>query len=287
MTEQIVAVVGRGVIDTSAPLATADDLGLTRGDGCFDATLCRRLGGQVRLEDLDAHLARLDRSAAILEIADAPAREAWLATIDAATAAWTGEQATLKMILTRGLESSDGAPTAFLTITEVTPVLRAKRTGNRVATLARGYSSDAFVDTPWLLGGAKTLSYAVNQAAKREAARRGADDVLFVSSDGFALEGPTSTLVWLDGDGALVTTPADGTGILPSLTLAKLFATPPAGLTPVYRLATPEQIAAGGGAWLLSSIVGVAPITHLDGRELVLNAEVDAAIRQATGFAGL
>ena len=39
MTEQVVAVLGRGVVPRDTPLLVADDLGLTRGDGCFDA--CR------------------------------------------------------------------------------------------------------------------------------------------------------------------------------------------------------------------------------------------------------
>ena len=48
---------------------------------------------------------------------------------------------------------------------------------------------------PWLLAGAKTLSYAVNMAALRHAERHGAGDVIFVSSDGYVLEGPRSTVV--------------------------------------------------------------------------------------------
>ena len=39
MTGQLVAVLGRGVLERDEPIAHADDLGLTRGDGCFDATL--------------------------------------------------------------------------------------------------------------------------------------------------------------------------------------------------------------------------------------------------------
>ena len=34
---QVVAVMGRGVVAPQTPLMLADDLGFTRGDGCFDA----------------------------------------------------------------------------------------------------------------------------------------------------------------------------------------------------------------------------------------------------------
>src|SRR5690625_6308022 len=70
----------------------------------------------------------------------------------------------------------------------------------KVVTLDRGLASTVVDTSPWLLPGAKTLSYAVNMAATREAVRRGAEDVLFVSTDGYALEGPTSTLLVRQGD---------------------------------------------------------------------------------------
>ena len=63
---------------------------------------------------------------------------------------------------------------------------------------------------PWLLAGAKTLSYAVNMAALRHAERHGRGDVIFVGSDGYILEGPRSTVVIateLDGGLALLTPP--------------------------------------------------------------------------------
>jgi hypothetical protein len=62
-------------------------------------------------------------------------------------------------------------------------------------TLDRGLPAEGAGDMPWLLAGAKTLSYAVNMAALRHAERLGAGDVIFVSSEGYLLEGPRSTVV--------------------------------------------------------------------------------------------
>src|SRR5690606_41300382 len=50
--------------------------------------------------------------------------------------------------------------------------------------------------TWWSLTGAKTISYAPNLAAGREAQKHGADDALLVSVGGVVLEGPTITVGW-------------------------------------------------------------------------------------------
>lgn len=288
MTEQLIAVLGTGVVDRTTPLATGDDLGLTRGDGCFDATLVIRDadGANLRILDLAEHLDRLDASCRGLDL-DLQDHDAWRALVDEAIAAWDGREAALKLVVTRGDEHDNHGQTAYLSLTEMDDAAIAERRGIRVCSLNRGYASTTFTDAPWLLGGVKTLSYAVNVAVKREAKRRGDDDALFVSSDGYCLEGPTSSLVWLDGD-TLVTTPVEGTGILRSITQTKLWAAAEAAGRPTeYRLATPDEVRAGGGAWFLSSVRGVAPITHLDGVELARDEQVDAMIREATGFAGV
>ena len=80
------------------------------------------------------------------------------------------------------------------------PTSDVRHPGIRVVTLDRGYDRGAPERAPWLLLGAKTLSYAVNMAAIREAQRRGADDAVFVSSDGILLEAPTASVVLRIGD---------------------------------------------------------------------------------------
>ncbi len=64
------AVLGVGVVaDPDLPVVHADDLGLTRGDGCFEATrLVIDPDGAARVDHLDEHVERLHRSAGALGI---------------------------------------------------------------------------------------------------------------------------------------------------------------------------------------------------------------------------
>lgn len=282
---RVVAVLGRGVVDPDTAVLRADDLGLTRGDGCFDATrVVVHDDGSTHVDHLDAHLARFARSAAALDLPP-PDETAWRALIDGATRAWAAAagpgEAVVRVMLTRGRESRrlDDEMTGVVTVAALDPAAVAARAGIAVITLSRGHTADAFADVPWLLGGVKTLSYAVNVAAGREAARRGADDVLFTSTDGFALEGPRSALVWRVGD-ELRTTRHDGTGILASVTQAAAFdAARSDGVTAATGLVTVDELFDVDGAWLLSAGRGVAPIVRLDERPLRVDDDWTARLR--------
>ena len=70
-------------------------------------------------------------------------------------------------------------------------VRQVRESGLSVMTLERGFSVDLSARAPWQLLGAKTLSYATNMAALRYAANLGADDVIFVSSEGQCVGGTT------------------------------------------------------------------------------------------------
>jgi 4-amino-4-deoxychorismate lyase len=280
---QVVAVLGRGVVRPGTPLLVADDLGLTRGDGCFDACRVVVSDGTVRVDHLDQHLARFARSAAAMEL-PTPDEAAWRELIDQALAAWTAAgEAVLKLVLTRGPEFGDGGASGLLTITTAPDASRARR-GVTAGTFSRGYPSDAFASSPWLLGGVKTLSYAVNVAAKREAARRGVDEVVFTSADGYLLEGPTSGLL-VAADDQLWTTPLAGTGVLASVTIGVIMEAARAeGVRTRDALFRPDDLPDTDGAWLVSAIRGVLPVRELDGVPLPTNPDVSAKLAVAAGF---
>ncbi len=297
---------GRGVLPAGEPIVTADDLGLVRGDGCFDAMRLLDVDGTPVVEQLDEHLRRFEASADTLGLAfDAPA---WRRLIAEAAAAWPlVAEAVLKLVLTRGTESRTGVPTGFLTLNEVDlPSIRRARAGISVRLLERrgaskvtssdvldgplvrlldrGVASNAFPQAPWLLGGVKLLSYAINSAAKRAADAHGDDDALFTSSDGYALEGPTSTVIVLR-NGRLTTTPTGDTGILDSITARRVLqGATDEGVATEHALIPVDALFEADGVWLASSIRGVCPVLRLDGRELRTDADWNSRVAAWGGF---
>jgi 4-amino-4-deoxychorismate lyase len=263
-------------VPPTEPILTAFDAGAGRGDGVFET-----LGvNDARARGIDAHLARLEASALKLDL-PAPNLAQWRRGVDALLEALpeTG-QASIRLVITRGADPS-GPPTCWLTGTPVPSDVPQRTEGIRIVTLSRGYANDVGEEAPWLLVGAKTLSYAINMAALREAKRRGADDVVFTSTDGFALEGPTSSLILRQGN--TIVTPAIQHGILAGTTQAELFSFLEAeGLECVYRTIEVGELLRSDAAWLVSSVRLAAPITAVDGAavptDLALTARMNAAL---------
>lgn len=249
---------GRGLVDVTEPAIRADDLGVQRGDGVFETA--RVADGRVF--KLGLHLERLRRSAAALDLA-APTDDEWRDLVAQAVRASNAGDALVKLVCTRG-PVAGGPVTAFALALPIPAETVAARThGIDVVTLTLGVDAAARQSAPWLLGGAKTLSYAVNMASVREAERRGAHDAIWLARGGEILEGPTSTVCWVN-DATLHTPPAT-TGILAGTTLAvvKALAEPLAyAVTP----GTGTDLTDADEVFLASSIRGVTPVLTIDGK---------------------
>jgi len=275
---RVLGILGVGLLDPETPVLTADDLGFTRGDGCFEG--CRVIDGTV--DKLQAHVTRMHHSAAALDLEfDEPG---WRALIGEALAAWSPRlEGTMRWFLSRGRPG--GVPTGIVTIAELPAAFVAqRRDGVRAITLSRGTAHDAYAHAPWLLGGVKTISYAVNMAAQREAVRRGADDVIFVSVDGRALEAPTSALVWTAGDG-MYTTPPGATGILASTTQQRLFERAAEnGWRPSYTEGTVADLHAADAVFLMGTVRGPVDVVELDGRPRPRDIDLVRTVQKLAGF---
>ncbi len=248
-----VAVSGRGVVDPDEPVVHADDEAFLRGRGAFETVRVYR----GRPFGLAEHLARLAESARRLGFP--PVDGAEIEGLAAAALERGGaEEAVLRLYATPGREGR-AEPVALVLVGELPPDLEERRArGLRLISVPLG------LDTPWLLAGVKSTSYAMNMVAVDEARRRGADDAVFLGIGGVVLEGSTTNVWWRRGNALF--TPALDLGILAGVTRAVLLEAAPSlgyevreGAFPVSDMASAEE------AFTSSSVREVMPAVELDG----------------------
>lgn len=245
------------------PALSPLDLALLRGEAVFETV--RLYGG--RPFRLGAHLERLARSAAALEIALPAGLEALAA--EAAAAAGDGD-AILRLICTRGQEDTFAqeaplAPAVFAITSELPAELeQERRRGLSVLLLSLAVDPLVRAASPWLLPGVKSTSYAVHMAAQRAARRRGADDAVLTGLGGELLEAPTASVWWRTG--GTLCTPSLELGILAGITRATLLElAADAGLKVVEGVFGAEDLAGADEAFLSSTVREVMPVVQVDG----------------------
>jgi 4-amino-4-deoxychorismate lyase len=245
------AVAGRGVVDPGEPVLRAADEAVLRGRVAFETT---RVYGR-RPFKLDEHLARLAGSAARLALPEVDADECG-SLVEAALERAGAVEAVLRIYVTDA--------TVLALVSAIPPELEAMRArGARVVSLPLGLDARLRAVAPWLLGGVKSTSYAVNMAAQEEARRRGADDAVFLGGDGTVLEG-TVTNVWWRRERTLYT-PALELGILAGVTRATLVeAAAEAGYDVREGAFALEHLAGADEAFMSSSVREVMPVVQLD-----------------------
>jgi branched-chain amino acid aminotransferase len=240
------------------------DRGFLYGDGLFESL--RVYGGRPFARD--EHIARLARSAGAIGIA-LPVPEARLAAeLDAAVSASGFEEAYARITVTRGAtdEPSLVAP-AGLRATRVILVapLRAPpaavyRDGLQACTVAWSRGPDGGPASA-----VKLLSYVPSLLALEQARARGADEAIFLGSDGVVRDAATSNVIVLSTDGTLVT-PSDGPGVIGGITRGHVLdLAVTMGLRCSLRPVTLTDLLEAREVFLASSIREIASVVRVDG----------------------
>jgi branched-subunit amino acid aminotransferase/4-amino-4-deoxychorismate lyase len=237
-------------VDPSKATISVFDWGLLRGDGIFEAV--RSYGG--RLFQLDAHLTRLQRSAALmrLELPDLSQVGRWATAVGE-----DGHDCTVRILVTRGGSEPDvDSPSRVVVLWE--PVPDQTPAVSMRPTSAPWHSGGL----AWELMGAKTLSYAANMSAWRAARAAGFDDALLITRDGHVLEGPTFSIGWVvDG---IIKTPSLDLGILASITRMVTFEEAARlGLTVDEGRFTLDRVLEADEVFALSTLKEVKPVDRV------------------------
>jgi len=262
------------LLPAAGPHLSAFDRGFQLGDGVFETLRAR--GG--RPTELGEHLERLRRSADGLDFelpSDAEARiaDGIHALLDADGLAGPNGDASIRVTVSRGSMASRGL--LPLEHVEATVVIQAwpvpapppehlRRGLHLVASSVRRDPSNP-------LSSLKTTSRADYVFARLEARRAGADDAVFLTTDGHLSEATSANLFLVrELAGALeLATPALDCAILPGTTRTWLLGwAERAGLQPSERWLAPADLADAAEAFVCSSVAGVLPVTRYEGREI-------------------
>jgi branched-subunit amino acid aminotransferase/4-amino-4-deoxychorismate lyase len=266
-----VAVSGRGLVEPHEAVIAVDDEGFSRGTAVFETL--RVYGGRpFRLEQ---HVDRLAFS--VEKVGHEPPARGEIAPLVELVLERAGlEEAVLRLFHTPGAPGE--GPHSIALVTALPHGLDEMRDrGQRLVALTYPRRS-----APWLLPGAKCVSYATHLAAEAEARRRDADDAVLVDHDGTVLEGTVTNVWWREG--ATLLTPSLELGILAGETRAALLELAPALGYAVETDAYPlERLQGADEIFTTSSVREVMPVVALDGNPISrgpASDELQAALRR-------
>ena len=259
------------LLPADGPHLSAFDRGFQLGDGVFE-TLRARAG---RPTELAEHVARLERSAAGLGIplpADVESRvAAGIAELVAAEGLdGPAGDASIRITVSRGVFFGRGLlppaehPPATIVIqawpVPPTPADHLERGLHLVASSVRR-------DPENPLAALKTTSRADYVFARLEARTAGADDALFLTTDGFISEATSANIFVLRGDE--LATPALGCAILPGTTRSWILRwAAGVGLRPDEAWLTTRHLHEADEAFISSSVAGILPVTRFAGEPI-------------------
>jgi branched-chain amino acid aminotransferase len=225
------------------------DPGFLFGDGLFETL--RVDGGRAR--DIGAHLDRLLAGLQRLRMDIPEDSDALEQAVEAVARGAPRPIARLRITITPG---TGGGPTRLITAAGYEPLDEDLYRTGVTARLLPQYR----VDSGSPLAGLKTLSYQANRLALHHAERLGAWEALLVNERGRLVEGSRSNVVLAFPDG--VFTPPRGDGCLPGTVRRRLLES---GALAEWPL-SPEDLATASEILLLNSLIGVLPVSRVNGR---------------------
>ena len=237
------------------------DRGFLYGDGLFE-TIPVYCGVPFLI---DAHLRRLQDSAAAMRFVGAPSPQDWKRAVAALLAAEQTDCATLRLWMSRGINTATGLScTAATSPTWIAACLPARKHAGRLyAEGASLYAVDRMHVLPSQLPTAsKHSNYLASILAFDDVHAAGADEALLCIPDGHVCEGAYSNLFFIF-DGVVCTPPlSDG----PLAGIARACIVDLAcglGMQVEERAIPYASLAAAGEAFITNSLIGIAPVARI------------------------
>ncbi|WJH40213.1 D-amino-acid transaminase [Aliirhizobium terrae] len=241
-----------------------EDRGFQFADGVYE--VCEVRAGLI--VDLTRHLDRLDRSLSELRMASPMDRKAMTIVIREVLRRNRIRNGLFYLQVTRGAARRDHffpaagtAPTLVITAKSVDPSIAAKKyeTGIKVITVA---------ENRWDRVDIKTVGLLPNVLAKQQAREAGAQDAVYIDSNGIVMEGASSNIWIVTPDGALVTRPAEH-GILRGITRTTVLDVAKSlKLAVEEREFTTEEMLAAREVFFTSATGSCVPIIEVDGKAI-------------------
>ena len=242
-------------------LVPLDDRGFTLGDGLFETLLVE----DGRIAFWPEHLARLTAGCATLGL-PAPDPQAMQAAATAALVDQPGRLA-LRLNVTAGSGGRGLDPPAEPALRIAAKAFPAPVAAGALtlatSTVRRNDGSPA--------SRLKTLAYLDNVLARAEARAAGADEAVMLNTRGEVACAAAGNLFWIDR-GRLFT-PALDCGVLAGVIRARVIAAAAAqGVEVVEVRAGAEVLASADAVMVSNSLIGLRPVSALDGRSLAPHA---------------
>lgn len=241
------------IVPAGEVVLTPDDGGFLFGDGLFETLLVEE-GEAV---DVRGHLDRLYSGLARIKLEIPEGPEALERKVREVALAAPAPVCRLRITVTQG---TAGLPTRLVIASPYSPPSAEQRERGVAARLFPQYR----IDSGGPLAGLKSLCYQASRLALHRAEAAGAYEAFLLNERGRLVEGSRSNLALVFPDG--VFTPPRTEGCLPGTVRRRLLE-----LRAIAEFSLhPEDLATASEVLIMNSLIGVLPVSTVNGRELAV-----------------